>query len=403
MKRNAIPIFLLLGLLCISSTAVSQEKPSDRILEKALDVGICMGIPGLSVAIGRGDSMVWTGTAGYSDLSRRIPVKVNDRFGIGSITKNFVARVILQMADEGVLDLNKTPMDYLTSGLVARVPNSDIATLRQLINHQSGIPTWEFQKDWIRLGRGDQMTLGKVWGKEETLHYCTEDLLPPTNIPGEKYRYSNTNYTILGLVIESVTGNDAMAEIRRRILAPLGMKETFLESFEEIPGGYVNHYHYASPGFIRDAGIHRGFPEVRPMLIESTAGNLSPEWVAGGMVSSASDLVVWAQALRDGKFITKEMQKEFFKWYRPEKAESDRYQYLQGISKIKNYYNDRTVYGHSGGTLGFTAYMYWFEDTGSVIVMLANVGGMHCGLSPWPVGMYFREVLLKAMVRYLGE
>ena len=399
MKR----LFILTIIAVFITGVAAQERPDDRILQDALVQGITMGIPGISVAIGQGDEVVWKGTVGYSDLGRRIPVQSTDRFGIGSITKNFVARVILQLAEAGQLDLEKTPMDYLQSDLVRRVPNTDRATLRQLINHQSGIPTWEFQKDWIPLGRGDEMILGKVWGKAETLNYCTADLLEATNEPGEAYSYSNTNYTILGLVIEAVTGSDAMAEIRRRILKPLGMEDTFLESFEDIPGGIVHHYHYATPRFIEAAGVHRGFPEIRQFVVESTAGNLSPEWLAGGFVASASDLVRWARALRDGELIGPAMQREFLEWYRPKTTVSDRYQYLQGISKIRNYYDGRTVYGHSGGTLGFTAYMYWFEDTGSIVVMLANVGGMHSGLRPSPVSLFFRETLLRAVMRYLGE
>ena len=180
-----------------------------------------MGIPGLSVAIGTADSLVWTGAAGYSDLRRKVPVKVDDRFGVGSITKTFVARVILQLAQEGWLDLNRTAADYLDLEIVRDVPNTDKATLRHLLNHQSGIPSWEFQEDWICKGRGDQMSLGKVWGKTETLEYVRRGHLPADHDPGRQYSYSNTNYTLLGLVIEAVTGHDAAAEIRRRILQPL--------------------------------------------------------------------------------------------------------------------------------------------------------------------------------------
>ncbi|UCG86835.1 MAG: serine hydrolase [Gemmatimonadota bacterium] len=284
-----------------AAPAQQSQKGDERALEQALVVGIAMGIPGLSVAIGLGDSVAWAGTAGYSDVLRRVPVDIDDRFGVGSITKTFVARVILQLVEEGKLDLDKTPQDYLELEVVRSVPNTGAATLRQLLNHQSGIPTWEFQEDWIRKGRGDQMELGYLWGKTETLQYCTEDLLPATNEPGQRYSYSNTNYTLLGLIIEAVTGNDAAAEIRSRLLEPLGLENTFLESFEHIPGGYVNHYHYATPRFQEVAGVHRSFPEIRPYLVESTAGNLSPEWTAGGIVASASDLVRWAQELRDGK------------------------------------------------------------------------------------------------------
>ena len=396
-------LVLFVALTSLGPLQTTSAQNSDQLLKDALVTGIAMGLPGISVAIGTGDTITWTGTAGYSDLLRRIPVKINDRFCVGSITKTFVARVILQLVEEGKIDLDKTPTDYLNAKIVREVANTDKATLRQLLNHQSGIPTWEFQPDWIRKGRGDQMELSHIWGKTETLEYATKDLLIASHTPGQRFAYSNTNYTILGLVLEAVTGSDAAVEIRKRILVPLDLKDTYLESFEENPDGYVNHYHYATPSFEKVAGVHRGFPELRPYIVESTAANLSPEWTAGGIVSSATDIVRWAQSIRDGELVGESMQREAFTYYPPEELPSGSGRYMQGIGKITNYYQGLTVFGHSGGTLGFTAMMNWFENTDIIVVMLTNVGGMHSGLGPSPPSMFYREVLLPAVMQYLGR
>jgi len=399
-----ISILALLSPGIVPGADARQTKSGDeRVLEQALVVGVAMGIPGLSAAIGIGDSVAWAGTAGYNDVLRRIPVRIDDRFGVGSITKSFVATVILQLAGEGRLDLDRTPLDYLDLEIIRAIPNTGTATLRHLLNHQSGIPTWEFQKDWIRKGRGDRMTLGHVWGKTETLQYCTGDLLPATNPPGQRFSYSNTNYTILGLIIEAVTGRTAEEEIRTRLLEPLGLENTFLESFEDIPGGYVHHYHYATPAFQEAAGVHRSFPEIRPCLVESTAGNLSPEWTAGGIVTSASDLVRWAQALRDGDLLSPEMHREALTFHSPQEAGSSRSQYLQGIRRTERFHRDYTALGHSGGTLGFTARMVWLEGTDIAIVLLTNVGRMHSGLRASPVSLFWSEVWMPAVMRYLGR
>lgn len=407
MKRIPILLGTVLVLLTGSpAPAVAQQgrqAPDDRVLRSALVQGIAMGLPGISVAIGLGDSLAWVGTAGYSDLRARVPVEAGDRFGVGSITKTMVARVILQLVEEGRLDLGKTATDYLDLEIVRRIPNADRATLHELLNHQSGIPTWEFQEDWIRRGRGADTDLDHVWGKTETLEYCTADVLAAPHDPGERYAYSNTNYTLLGLVIEAVTGHDAAGEIRRRILEPLGMRDTFLESFEPIPGGYVGHYHYATPHFRDVAGVHPAFDEIRPYVVESTPGNLSPEWTAGGMVSSARDLVRWARAIRDGELLGPAMQDEVLTWYPPADGGRPGSRYLQGIAWSDDFYGDLDAYGHSGGTLGFTAYMYWLADTDIIVAMLTNVGGMHSGLSPSPPGLFFHQVWLPAVLRYLGR
>ena len=96
--------------------ATHAQELTDRdeaVLQDALVQGITMGIPGLSVALGVGDEVVWTGTAGYRDLRDRVPVTPDDRFGVGSITKTFVARVILQLAQEGRVELDRPPTDYV--------------------------------------------------------------------------------------------------------------------------------------------------------------------------------------------------------------------------------------------------------------------------------------------------
>ncbi|MEM1189324.1 MAG: serine hydrolase domain-containing protein [Pseudomonadota bacterium] len=389
----------------LATNAIAQNSAQNDVerLERALTAGIAMGIPGISAAIGVGDSVVWAGTAGYNDLVRQVPLSINDRFGVGSITKTFVARVILQLVAEGKLELDKTPQEYLDLDIVRSIPNTGTATLRHLLNHQSGIPTWEFQEDWIRKGRGAEMELGHVWAKTETLKYSTNDLLSPTGKPGERYSYSNTNYTILGLIIEAVTGNDAAAELRKRLLEPLGLENTFLESFEDVPGGYVHHYHYATPEFDRAAGVHRGFTQIRPYVVESTAGNLSPEWTAGGIVASASDLVKWAQELRDGTMLTPEMHREALSYYPPRERGDTRRQYLQGISKTKDYYDGHARLGHGGGTLGFSAGMYWLEDTDVVVVVLTNIGAMHSGLGMSPVSVFINQLWFPAVMKYLGR
>jgi D-alanyl-D-alanine carboxypeptidase len=389
----------------LAAPAVAQQAgPRDeQVLHDALVVAVAMGIPGLSVAIGVGDSVVWAGAAGYGDLTRRTPVQVNDRFGVGSVTKTFVARVVLQLAEEGKLDLDKTPQDYLDLEIVRAIPNTGTATIRQLLNHQSGIPDWEFQEDWIRKARGDRMELGHVFGKAETLEYCTGDLLPATNAPGERFSYSSTNYTLLGLIIEAVTGNDAEAEIRSRILEPLGLRNTFMESFEDIPGGYVHSYHYATPQFRREAGIHRTFPEIRPYLIETTSANLSAEWTAGGMVSSASDLVRWVQELRDGKLLSPQTHRDALTHFPPREPRTSGLQYLQGIGRTENFFRGATRLGHSGGVLGFSAAMYWLEGTDVAVALLANVGRMHTEVENPIAGLFLREVWLPAVMRYLGR
>jgi D-alanyl-D-alanine carboxypeptidase len=120
-------------------------------------------------------------------------------------------------------------------------------------------------------------------------------------------------------------------------------------------------------------------------------------------VSSASDLVRWARAIRDGELLGPAMQEEVFTYYPPTTGANPRSQYMQGISRTVDFFQGTPAFGHSGGTLGFTAYMYWLEGTDVIVVMLTNVGGMHSALSPSPVSLFFRQVWLPAVMRYLDR
>jgi D-alanyl-D-alanine carboxypeptidase len=394
----------------------------DSILNEALATGICLGLPGVSVSIGNRDGILWSGADGYSEVERRESMHTDNCFCIGSITKTFVAVVILQLVDEGKIKLEKTVLDYIPQdsphhALVSQIPNTATATLSHLLCHQSGIPTWEFESQWIRAGRGADIVEGKIWDKAETLQYLVNS--KPTGKPGECFSYSNTNYTLLGLVIENVTGNGAASEIRKRILVPLGLKSAYLDSFEEgTTLARTSHYHFATKAFVESAGIPSIFqPGSHPYLVNTSAANLSTEWTAGGMIMNMSDLVTYTRALRDGKLLSDAMKQEMFT-YRPPTSdqigddstgtqgksldESGTF-YCQGICH-KTKYESSSSWGHGGLTLGFSSRMLWLEDQDVVLACATNIGLMHSGFgegqSPWD--LFVSNVLLPAVKQYVG-
>ncbi len=256
------------------------------------------------------------------------------------------------------------------------IPNAGQATVAQLLNHTSGIPSWEDDPAWIRAGRGDRLDVAHTWGKAETLQYIAGS--KPLAEAGQHFSYANTNFTLLGLIIENHTGREVMHEIRQRILDPLGLENIYLEGFEPVPGQRVPHrYHWATADFVNNAGINAAFPEIRPGLIDASASNLSVEWTAGGMVATMSDLALYGRALREGRLLDENSMAFMMDWF-PIK---------EGLQNGHNLF--RTVYqdghatiGHSGGVLGFTAALYWVEGTDVVVAVGSNVGSMHAGKVP---------------------
>ena len=407
---RACLLFLSLWLcqIAMMPAATAAESPpgpaaslaaAEAELRAALSDGLDAGLPGLSVALATRQGVVWTGAVGFADLSTGAPATMAYWYGIGSITKTFVACVIEQLVDEGRLSLDATAADVLGPEIVRGIPNADTATIAELLNHTSGVPTWEFDADWIRRGRGADFVTSRTWGKAETLDYLRDGRHPATNRPGKGYAYSNSNYTLLGLVMERVTGHDAVAEIHRRLLDPLGLRGIRMEGFEPIDPRYLPaRYHFDTPDFRRDAGLHPSYRPVRPGLIDVSASNLSPEWTAGGLVARPADLAEFARALRDGEVVSAAALRRMM----PTVAADDPGEEA-GAGLFREPLSGASLIGYDGGVLGFGAVMGWLEDQDLVLVVMTNAGSMHSGDEAYYPLKLVRSARFVAAVRRLGH
>ncbi len=367
-------------------------------LRAELARGVAQGLPSVSAAIATRQGVIWSAALGYADLPSRSPAHPGYLYGIGSITKMLVACVIEQLIDEGRIEPEATARELLGEEMIARIPNADRATVRQLLDHTSGIPSWEFDPEWIRHGRGAALDPTRQWGKTETLDYLRAGRDAATNAPGEGYGYSNTNYTLLGLVIERVTGGEAIAEIRRRVLDPLGLTDIRFEGFEAVDAGRLpSRYHFATAEFLRDAGMAPCFRRISARLIDVTASNLSTEWTAGAGLATARDLALLALALRDGRIVgpagLARMQA-----FRPT---DDRDEDMgQGLA-LDRYGRERLV-GYTGNVLGFGAAVGWSPQDDMVLSVMTNVGAMHAGVSAYYPERLLRETAVIAAARELA-
>ena len=374
-----LPVVLASLLSC--AAFCEQARPMSAARDAAaaelaalLQEGVAKGIPGISAAVATRDGVVWSGVAGKADLQSGEPVRPDMLFGVGSITKTFAAVVILQLAQEGRVNLEATAASILGTA-VDGIPNADQATLAQLLNHTGGVPSWEDDPVWIREGRGSALDVGRIWGKPDTLLYIKGHA--PLAAPGVAYSYANTNYTLLGMVIEKITGHDAVREIHQRILDPLGLADIRLEGFEPVPSRQLPHrYHWATAEFRKQAGINAAFPEIRPELIDASRSNLSVEWTAGGMVASARDLALYAVALRDGRLLGPQSMRFMTQWF----PAGDGQQI--GHNVFRDDKSGTAVIGHAGDVLGFTGSFYWIESGDTVVAVVCNVGSMHSGDVP---------------------
>lgn len=366
-------------------------------LAAMLQESVEQGSPGLSAAIGNCRGVIWTGVAGLTDVDARRMVDEANLFGIGSITKVFMAVIVLQLVEEGRLRLDATPAEILGEGRVRGIANADTATVADLLGHRAGVPSWEDDRRWIARGRGRDLDPAHMWGKEEALDYIRGT--PAVGPAGGHFAYSNSGYTLLGLMVEKVTQHTAEAEIRRRVLVPLGLDHTFMEGFEPGHDALVpRRYQFATGKFRSDAGIAPSFVEVRPGLIDTGRTNLSGEWVAGGLISSPRDLVQFARALRDARLLKPQSLAFMEQWG----AGQGRSSYGHGIFRFR--VGESSLIGHTGGVLGFSAVLWWSKDSDAIVAVLGNASGVHAGPSPLKASSVgLSQEFVQLALRYAGQ
>ncbi|TGO46833.1 hypothetical protein BCON_0305g00030 [Botryotinia convoluta] len=346
-------------------------------LRSILQSGINAGVPGVSAAIATSKGIIWRDSAGFAVLEKNIPINDSTVFGIGSITKVFVAVVILQLIDESRLNVSDKISEHLNLNDLDGIGNAIDATIGALLSHTAGVESWEEDSNWMIEARGKRLDPKTIWGKKNTLKYVRR----PSRLETGRFSYSNTNYTLLGLIIEKITGHSAESEIRRRILDPLNLMDTFLEEFEEVglrKENVPHRYHYATNIFRNTAGACPSFSEYKWKgldLINASESNLSVEWVAGGMISSTCDILNFAISLRDGKLLGPSSM-DLLKIWQPATESTE---IGHGIFRFRDSRTQENWLGHNGSVLGFTGSLWWNEEIDCVVCVLANVGTMHAG------------------------
>ncbi|MBM4795257.1 beta-lactamase family protein [Streptomyces sioyaensis] len=271
----------------------APRRPADDVAESALHRLVTDGAPGAASLATRGGGSFAArfATTGVADLHSGRRIGPQDHFRAGSITKTLVATVILQLVAEGRLTLHDSAAAHLPPGVPTRAKGdgSDLrrVTIRQLLDHTSGL--FNYTAD-PRLSR---QLGGAGFGAHRYDSHTPGELLrialnhPPVAPPGTRYAYSNTNYLVLGLVIEAVTGHPYAAEIRRRILVPAGLGHT------SFPG--------TDPVLPEPHG--RGYARIGHRRVDATSLDPSRAGAAGEMITTLGDLNRFFSALLGGKIL----------------------------------------------------------------------------------------------------
>jgi len=302
MFRRAAIVAAVLGM-AVSGVAACSSAPAARPsvapddaaraqIVRALNAVTQRGLPGAQVVI-TGPGVDWTATSGVGDLRTGAPFPAHAEVRIGSNTKTFVSTVLLQLVAEGKVDLDAPVERYLPGVIRGNGNDGNHITIRELLQHSSGLPEYLAPED---PSNPQQANAAQLQLSPATLrqHYTTQELvthaltMPPQFEPGAKSVYTNTNYLVAGMVIERVTGQSVAAQIDRRILTPLGMRGTYFPRDGDIG--------------IRDPHPH-GYFTVDGKPVDVTEFDTSWAGAAGAMVSTGADLNRFFTALLNGKLL----------------------------------------------------------------------------------------------------
>ena len=340
-----LTLSLIVVTSCSTSTPTLSQETQDG-LEAAVDEALSeSGAPGAIAGVWtpEGD---WVVAKGEANIETVEPMNTSDIFRIGSITKTFVATVVLTMVDDGLLSLDDKLSEYYPD-----FPRGDEITVRMLLNHTSGIFSWDEDETVFEELYQDP---GAGWTIEGMIQLALEH--PFYFDPGTGQHYSNINYFLLGMIIEDVSGQTLQKAIEERTAEPLGLENTFLPESVDYEGETLH-----------------GYEDVDGELVDVTGSEIEEvisfdlAWAAGGMVTTLDDLNVWAKALATGELLSEEMHQEQMDFVDTTPEGSPiKTGYGLGVSE-----SDVWV-GHSGAVVGHMCNMGYYPEKDATIITYFN-------------------------------
>ncbi|WP_437573452.1 serine hydrolase domain-containing protein [Sorangium sp. So ce887] len=311
-------------------------------LQAALDAALdAQRLPGAAAAVDLGGCS-FRGAAGMADIETKTPVKPGDLFRAGSITKTFISTLVLMLRAEGELSLEDDISRY-----VKGVPGGEQITIRQILNHTSGLFNYTESHSFLSAAEADP---SRVWTPEELIAFSAAEA--PYFEPGRDFEYSNTNYIVAGLIVEAVSGKPVVELLHTRILEPAGLVHTYLDGAEP-----------AVPGLVHGYGSYDG------ELVDTTSAvDPSSAWTSGGLVSNTEDLTTFYVRLLDGGLLGPAELAEMTSGVGALSADALDY----GLGLARRSSPVGTTYGHGGSIWGFVSASYYAVDRGAAIAVLIN-------------------------------
>lgn len=376
----AVVLFALNRTAAQQAPAQAEPKPAavtplkvDNVAELARKIQVRFlelrkesEFPGANIGIVWGNDRAMSVSIGFSDLENEKALKPTDRMLAGSIGKTYVSAVTLQLVEEGKLELDDKIEKWLgKEPWFDRLPNARTITLRMLMNHTSGIPEHVQEKAFAKamLDQPD-----KVWKPEELIAYIFDR--KPLFEAGKGWSYADTNYIVVGMIFERVSGKTVYGEVQRRILDKLKLKETLPSDSRTIAGLIPGYSQVGSPFGFEGRTIIEGKFIVNPQM----------EWCGGGFASTAQDLARWAKFLYEGKVLDRPSLKDLLDAVPAKTGRGDKYGL--GVQVRESPWG--ISYGHGGWFPGYLSEMEYFPQYKAAIAVQLNTDDIRNKLKKRP-------------------
>lgn len=355
---------------------------SDNLLEQTIDELIQETYnatePGAAVIVVKDGEVIFRKGHGMANLELGVPIEPDMVFRIGSITKQFTAVAILMLVEQGKLSLDDSISKFLTD----YPTRGHVITIEHLLTHTSGIKSYTNMPEWLSLWRKD-------FTVEELITFFKDQ--PMDFAPDTRWAYSNSGYTLLGAVIEKVSGQTYEQFIQQNIFTPLGMKQSYLDSTSRLIPRRADGYDKDSEGYVNAPYI-----------------SMTQFFSAGALTSTVDDLAIWDAALYTEQLLKQETLQKAFIPHQLANGDPTSYGYGWGISE----YEGHLQITHGGFIHGFLTYAIRMPNDRVFVAVFSNNGGVSSALLAFKVaasviGKPYKDPIVielgpEAIARYEG-
>ena len=352
-------VIILVCTLFVSLNTFSQTvefpKEKQEALKQVFKKYLDMGIPGLGVSVYTPDTGIWSYADGYANSENKIPLTVNHKFYLQSTSKTYMAVVILKLYEEGKIALDDPIIKYLNYPWLNSIEGVDKITVKMLLNHTSGLAEYSTNPLMISRIIQDPLTLISI---PDMLSYIQGSSL--LFEPGTKYQYRNTNYELLSLIADEITG-DHSAYMKKVIFDKLKLDSTL----------YLTKKNHTSDLNLVDAYwdvLQESLPANVSKLQRATVASMRGD---DGLISTTQDAVQFLKGLVEGKLLKPETLALMQEWVTNEKGEK---RYGLGLT----YYDLDVTYGigHSGGGIGAGCVLIYLPELNGIVFLATNFNTM---------------------------